>query len=224
MRVAEPGQDEGASKAHGQPGRDAACRQQHEAARRVHPTERPCHGGGHRKAEQHDPRGVVDQALALQQHHDPAGQPQPGQHRLGRHRVRWGHDGAQREACRPGQPGHDQVRHDTHDQRRECHRAHRKLHDDPQVGAEVPPSRVVRAGHQQRRQEQHQHQVRVQRDPRRTRHQGKGAAAQHEGSRGRQVQAPGQQLQDDDGGQEQQHQLEQGDRGHGVPPSARVWS
>ena len=113
------------------------------------------------KTEQHQSRGVIDQALTLQQRDKAWRQRQSLQHGLGRDRVGRRDDGAERETRSPGQARNQQMSHDAHNQGREADRSDRQLDDDPEIGPEVAPHGEIRARKEQGRQEKHEDQVRI---------------------------------------------------------------
>ncbi len=139
-------------EAEGHSYRDARRGEPREAAERREGVEGPGQGGGDGEAVEHEAGGVVDQALALQHRHRLAGQGHPRQHRLGRHGVRRGDDGAECEARRPGQARHHPVGHQPDHQGREHHRPQRQGQDRAEGGAKVPPDGEVGRFEQQRRQ------------------------------------------------------------------------
>jgi hypothetical protein len=99
-------------------------------------------------------------------------------------------------------------------QRREEDRTDRELQDDPDVGAKIPPRGEPGARHQQRRQKQHQHQVGIKLDIRRTGDHGKADPAQNQRRRARQLKPSRDQVEHHNDGHQQQDQFETGNGGH----------
>ena len=126
---------------------------------RVERRERAEDDGRDGDAVEDEGRGVVDQALALQDRDDPAGHAQAAQHGRRRDGVRRGHDRPQRERRRPLELLDEQARDEPDGDRREQHEPDRELADGPDVRLEVPDGRAERGPEQDRRQEQQEDQL-----------------------------------------------------------------
>ena len=100
------------------------------------------------------------------------------------------------------------MRHNADDQGRERDRADRQLKNDAQIGAKVPPDGKIGTGEQQRRQKQHQCQVRIELDIRRARNNRKRDAAEDKGRRGRHADAARKQFQAEHDRHQQKDELE----------------
>ena len=130
------------------------------------------HSDGHRGdggTQRDEGGGVVEQRLALEDRHDPAGQPYSPGDRGGRDGVRGRDDRADGEGHGPGDVGDQGVHDDAHAQGREHHQADRQQQDRAAVGVEVDERGLDRRGVQQRRQQPEQHHVGLEvdlRDPR----------------------------------------------------------
>ena len=116
-------------------------------------------GDRERGAERDQCGRVVEQRLALEDRHDPAGQPDPAADRGRGDGVRRRDDGADREGDRPRDAGQQQVRHQPDPERRERDQPDREQQDRPPVGLEVDQRGALRRGVQQRRQQPEQHDV-----------------------------------------------------------------
>ncbi len=197
-----------------QPDRDPRRRQPGEAARRRPGAEAAGQRRRHGEAVEHEARGVVDEALALQDRDHPAGQGDPGQHRLGGDRVGGRHDGAQREAGRPGQDRRRRVGDEPDRQGGEQDRAQRQGQDRAEACPEVAPDGEVGRFEQERRQEQDHDQVRIEIEGRQARRHSQHHAAQHQGGGRRESETPGHQGQQQGRPEEREDQLEQGDGRH----------
>ena len=116
--------------------------------------------GDRQRGAERDQRGrVVEQGLALEDRHDPPGQPDPAADRGRRHRVRRCDDGPDRECDRPRDAGQQQVRHQPDPERRERHQPDRQQQDRSPVGLEVDQRGALRRGVQEGRQQPEQHDV-----------------------------------------------------------------
>ena len=109
-------------------------------------------------------RCVVDQALALEDGHDPARDAEAPEDRRGRHGVRWRDDRAQGERDRGLDAGHEPLQDDTDDDRREQDEPDGEQEDRPRVRLEVADRREERRREQDRRQEQQEDDVRLELD------------------------------------------------------------
>ncbi len=123
-------------------------------------------------------------------------------------------DGAQRRARRPRQRRQQPVRHHRDHHGGEHHRADRQRQDADEVPAQVAQWDEPGAIHQQRRQEDDEHQLRIERDERQTRHEGERRAADDQRDRRRQTQPVGEVVQRDDREQHRDQQFEQCGRVH----------
>ena len=94
------------SGAEGDPDRDAATRGQRERAKALAPGRRAADRRGERDLVGGQRGRVVEQAFAAEQRHDPAWQAKPTPDGRRRHRVGWGHDGAEGQ-----RRGNSQFRH-----------------------------------------------------------------------------------------------------------------
>ena len=133
------------------------------AARRksaVRPAARhPDGGGGQRGAQGHQGGGVVEQRLALEDGHDPAGQPDPAPDGGGRDRVGRGDDGADGEGDRPGDVGDQRVHHDADAEGGEGDQADAEQQDRAPVGVEVDQRGLHGGRVEQRGQQAEEHHV-----------------------------------------------------------------
>jgi hypothetical protein len=118
----------------------------------------------HGKTEQDQARGVVEQALAFQQHHQPARQGHAFEDCFCGYRVRRRHDGAERKTRRPRQIGHDPVRDQANRKRGERHGSDGQQQYAPKISTEIRPGGEIGPVHQQRRQEQDEDQLRIETD------------------------------------------------------------
>jgi hypothetical protein len=176
--------------------------------------ERARQRGGDREAEQHEAGRIVQQALAFEQHHQPARQRDALEHRLRGDRVGRRHDRAEREARGPRQRRHDPVHGVADRERRERDRADREQQDAADVALEFLPDGEICAVHQQRRQEHQQHELRVEVDGRQAGDERDADAAHQQRGGRRQAQSLRNAFERDDRDERQQNQLESRDGGH----------
>ena len=114
----------------------------------------------HRQSIGRERRGVVHQALALEDDHQPSRQVELSGDRCGGDRVRRRHDGAEGDGDRP-----PELRGERHHHRRDGQRGHEdesdcQEADRPDVAPQLAWRQEVRRRKEDRRQEQDEHQVR----------------------------------------------------------------
>jgi hypothetical protein len=114
---------------------------------------------GHGEAEDGQRGGVVDQALAGQDGHQPTGQAQLAADGQRGHRVRRRHHRAQHQPGDQGQSGHHPGRHRPGDQRRHHHHADAQGQDRPQAALEADEGEAQRGGVEQGRGDHAEDQV-----------------------------------------------------------------
>ncbi len=131
------------------------------------------------------------------------------QHRGRRHRVGRRDDGTEHEGHRPGNLRHQELEHRAHRQRGDDHQADGEEADRPPVRFEVTPGREQRRLVQDRRQHQHQEELRVERGVRQSRHEAEQAAAGDQRDRVGQVHAPRQPAERERAQQEEQQHLQE---------------
>ena len=141
---------------------------------------RGAHRGSHRQAINQQRRGVVQQAFALQDHHDSMRNVQPAHHRRGRHRVRRRDDGADGNARGPGHVRHQVVNQPGDCGRRDAHRDEHQRHHRNPVALEIPQRGVEGRIEQGRCDEQCQRELRIQVERRRVRDEGQRGAAERQ--------------------------------------------
>ncbi len=212
--VLQPAHDEhphrADDRAHGEP----AERQRDEAANGGSRAERAREGRRDREPEQHEPGRVVEQALALEDDRQSVGQAHPLQHRTRRDGVRRRNDGAERTAGGPGQGGQERVRDDGHDDRRAHHRADGQRQDADEVALELAERDEPRPVHEERRQEDREHQLGVERDLRQARNERERGTAHDERDGRGQPEAAREEVERDDREQHRDQELELGHRIH----------
>jgi hypothetical protein len=192
----------------------AAQRQDREACHRMSGAEGTGQRRRDREAEQYEASRVVQQALAFEQHHQPARQCDALEHGLGGDRIGRRDDRAEREACAPWQAGHDLVRDYADHQRREGDGADRQQQDAAEVAFEFGPDGEVGAVHQEGRQEHDQHECGIEHDGGQARHEGHGGTAYQQSGGRRQAQALREELQPDHRDERQQDEFEGHNGGH----------
>jgi hypothetical protein len=106
---------------------------------RVEQRERPGHDRGHGELVEHEPGGVVHQALALEDRHHAAGNVEPAEDRRRRHRIRRRHDGPEHEGGRPGNLRHHQLQRSAHRKRGGNDETDGKQADGADVRPEIAP-------------------------------------------------------------------------------------
>ena len=146
------------------------------------------HDGRDGEAVGHERRGVVDQALALDQRHEPAREAEAGADRRRRDGIGRRHDGADHEADRPRQASDHGVADRGHHEHRREHEAHREQGDRPRIGAQVAQRGEEGARVEQRRQESDEHDVGPQRVVGHAGDEADGQPAEHEQDRIRDAQ------------------------------------
>ncbi len=114
------------------------------------------------------------------------------QHGAGGYRIGRRQDRAQRDAGGPGQFRHQQPGHDRHNRRGEEDGANRQRKNAGHVPPEWRDRGEPRAVHQQGREKQDKHELRIDRDPLHTRYEGDGASADDQRGCWWQRQTPGQ--------------------------------
>ncbi len=169
---------------------DAAGRVDHEVARRVEKVEAGSAHGGHGGAVGHQRRAVVHEALSLDHPREPARNAQPARDRGRRQRIGGRNDGAEREGRGPRQPGNRRVHDHGHGAHRHEHEPDGVQRDRAHVRTQVANRGEVRRVEQQRRQEDEQHDVRVELDLGHPGAEPHEASAHHEQDRVRHVQQP----------------------------------
>ena len=152
--------------AHDQPDQHAARRGQDELPQRRREREDTRHDRRDRGPIEHERRGVVDQALALEDGHDPIGDAQASGDGTGGDGVGRRDDGAEGDRRRPAQPGHDEARDGGDHRGRGQHQPDREQRDRTQIGPEVAERGEVRRGKQDGRQKDQEHQIGVETDDR----------------------------------------------------------
>jgi hypothetical protein len=110
--------------------------------------------------------GVVEQPLTLDERDQVRRQPHPTAHRQRGHRVGRGHAGTERDAGREGQPRHERIQGEADRDGRDEHEHHRQADDGAYVLADREQRGVQRGAVEQGRQDEGQHDVRVETDVR----------------------------------------------------------
>ena len=159
--VVEPGADQVHHPADRQPDRRAADRGEQEHPEPLEDRDPAARRHRDEHAEQRQRGGVVDEALAAQDRHEPPRQPEPPPDGQRRHRVRRRHHRAEHERRGQAQPRHHPPRHEPDRHRGEHRQPDREQPDRPQVLADAQEGRLQRRRVQQRRQHDEQHDVRV---------------------------------------------------------------
>ena len=123
-------------------------------------------GGDAGRGRERDPergeRGrVVEQTLPAEQRHDPSGQAEATSDGLRRHGVRWRDDGPEHHRGGQRQVRHGQIGDQPDDDRRHQRQPDGEQPDGPAIGADGLVRAVLGRGVQQRREDQEQHQIRV---------------------------------------------------------------
>ena len=137
-----------------------------------------------RKAEHDQGRGIVYEALAFQNGQQPLRQHQIARDRERRHGIGWRDDRSEHEADRHGK-AEQIVGHEGNARRRSHDAADGQQKDRPQVCAEAQPAHIHAGRIEQRRQQDHQDDLRLQLEPGHARQVGYGnAGCQHENGRG----------------------------------------
>ena len=154
-----------------------------EAPGRVPEREASRHHGGDGEAVGDERGRVVDQALALDQRHEPARDAEARGDRRRRHRIGGCDDGADHEADGPGEAADQGVAHRSHREHRREHEAQGEQRDGPRIGAQVAQRGEEGGRVEQRRQEADEHDVRPQRVVRDARDEPDREAAEHEQDR-----------------------------------------
>ena len=140
----------------------------------------PTRDGGDRKLVRHQTRGVVHEALALEDGHDSSRNLQPADDRRGRDRIGRRDDGAQHERNRPAHLRHHGVRYPCHGRGGRDHQPQRQEANGSPVRREVAPRRERGRREQQRRQEDQQSELRADRHLREPRDESEPEPAHHE--------------------------------------------
>ena len=157
--------------------------------------------------------GVVDEALALEDHDEAARQAEPLGDRRGRHRIRRRDDGAEHECASPADPRRERLRHPADGQRRGRDETHRQQADGEQVLPQVAERREVGGAHEDRRQEDEEDELRRQRDVRQAGHEAEHKPADDHEHRVRDVETLRQGREERD---RSQHRQERGEADGGV--------
>ena len=126
-------------------------------------------GRGHEHPEQGQRRRVVDQALAAEDGHQPARQPEPAADGQRRHRVRRRDHRAQHQRRGQAQLGQQPPGRVADHQRGEHDQPDREQPDRPPVGPDPAVGRLQRRRVEQRRQHHQHHDLGVDLDDRRRR-------------------------------------------------------
>nr|WP_267128265.1 hypothetical protein [Baekduia soli] len=176
-----------------EPDRDAARGAEQEVPHRGGQRERARDHGRHRELVGDEARGVVDEALALDDGHQAPGRARAHGDLHGRHRVGRRDDRADHERRRPGQPVDEPVGHRGDGHGRGDDEPHGQRADGPHVGAQVLQRGEERRGVQQRRQEGHQDDRGVQLEAVDAGQEGQRGAAHRQRDRVRDARALGQQ-------------------------------
>jgi hypothetical protein len=134
-RVVEPPPDLPDDERHREPDRDPAGGRAQELEPRVERRERPAHCGSHRHPVGDERGGVVHEALALDEVHEPARGAELPHDRRGGHGIGRRDDRPKREGERPRHPDH-LVRDHRDRPHRQQHQADRCDRDRPQVAAQ----------------------------------------------------------------------------------------
>jgi hypothetical protein len=136
--------------------------------------------GGHRGPVEHEGGGVVDQALALEDHYHPVGNVQAPPDGGGGHRVGGRDDGAESEGFRPADTGDDPVRGRGHRGGGGGHEADGEEGDGGQVGAKIPERGKVGGGPQDGRKEDEEDEIGIEPQHGHLGELAEGEAAHHE--------------------------------------------
>jgi hypothetical protein len=161
---------------------DPAGRAEHELQPGLRQRERAADRAD-RHAVDHQRSAVVDQALALDDRVQAAREPEPPADLDRGQRVRRRDDRPEREGRRPRQPVDQRVRHDRDRARRRDHEPDRHQGDRAQVVLEVAQAREERGAVEQRRQEDHEHELRLELDVRQAGDEAHHEPAEHEQDR-----------------------------------------
>ncbi len=128
-------------------------------------TLQPAIAPGHRRADgepvDQERAGVVEQALAFEDHQQPVRRPELPQHRRRGRRVGRRDDGAEGDRRGPGHLGHQPPGHHRHRRHGERDGAQRETGDRPPVLAQVARRGVEGRVEQHRRHEQRERQLRI---------------------------------------------------------------
>ncbi len=187
-RVLDPAAQLGDQEAHEDPDRDPAGRADHEVERRVRQRERPRHDGRDRELVDDEARGIVDEALPLDDRHVTPRCAEPAGDRGRRDRVGRGDDRAEHERHIPGQ-ARNHVRHPADDDRRDDHEADRQQRDRLHVRAQLVQIAEERRRIEQRRQRDDEDDRRVDLEVGDARHEAQQRAADDEDDRVRDARA-----------------------------------
>jgi hypothetical protein len=121
-------------------------------------------GGGDGKAHADEAGRVVEQRFALEDVHQPVGDRHAGGNRRNRDRIGRRDDGGQREGDGERHRGEQQVDQQADAEHGEDDEAERQLEDDALVAQQAFLGDAPAIEKQQRRQEQQEEQVRIERD------------------------------------------------------------
>ncbi len=158
--IVQPTADLADHPSHDEPQRHAAHAADDEACAGIEQREGSAHGSRHGDAVGDQRGSVVDEALALDQVDDPTRSAEAAHDRRCCDRVGGGDDGAQRERHGPGQIEHVVAGEgDQYD--RDQHEPDGRQGERPRVAAKRPHVGEEGRGVQQRRQEDEQHEVRI---------------------------------------------------------------
>jgi hypothetical protein len=189
--LADLGDDHPHDEAHGH----APSRPEYELQAGVGEREAPGHHGGDRDAVGHQGGHVVEQTLALDAaHHAPRGIEAPHDRRR-RERVGWRDDRPEDESGFPGQARNERVGGPGDRAHRRDHQRHRVEGERAQAGPEVVEVRLERRAVDQRRQEDNQHDLRVELHLGQPRDKPEQGPADNQHDRIRHRQAPGEHAQ-----------------------------
>ncbi len=176
---------------HDQPDHHAADADLHEIQARVPQGEPAGEDGGHRELVDHQAGSIVDQALPFEDLHDASRNVEPRQDRRRRYGIRGRHDGAERERGGPGQIRDEELEGGAHRQGGGDHQADGEQPDRPDVRLEIAPRSQQGSLVEDRGQDQHQQELRVELQLRQPRHEPERAAADHQRDRIGELEMPG---------------------------------
>jgi hypothetical protein len=136
-----------------------------------------------RGAQQHERGRVVDETLALEHGDEPRRQPELLADRRRGHGVGRGDDRAERDRGRQPEARDERVHEEADEHRGHDHQPHGQRGDRPEVAPEVGHVHVDGSGVQDRRQDDHEHEVGPEGQLRRARKHAQPRADQHEPDR-----------------------------------------
>ena len=163
-----------------QAGEDAAHRHADELGARVKQRESPGQHRGYCELVDHQTRSIVDQAFAFQHDDHAARDIEPRQNCSGRYRIGRRNNRAEHEGRTPWAFRDQQLQRCADRQRRHDHEPDGEQPDRTDVGLEVAPRSQQRRLIKDRRQHQHEDELRIERKLRQVWHEAKRAAADHQ--------------------------------------------